>query len=83
MYWISTILGTITTVARGHDSGNLKTYISLSNDPWDNNTQLNFMEPMGSFGIEYDLNPNIRLLEVFIITQTVMTQELIMLVSNL
>lgn len=59
---LSTILGTITTVAVGAATpDDIKTYVALNNDPWDNNTQLNFMEPMGSFGIEYDVNPNIRL----------------------
>ena len=30
-------------------------------DPWDNNNQINFKEPMGSLGIEYDITENFRL----------------------
>ena len=58
---LTTILGTITTESSEVTPDDIKTYVSLNNDPCDNNTQLNFMEPMGSFGIVYDLNPNIRL----------------------
>ena len=39
----------------------VKTYISLNYDPLDNNEQINFEEPMGSFGIEYDVHKHVRL----------------------
>ena len=39
----------------------VKTYIAINADPWDNNSQIVLDEPMGSFGIEYDIHPNVRL----------------------
>ena len=39
----------------------VRTYISINADPWDNNKQFNFKEPMGSFGIEYDIHKHVRL----------------------
>ena len=39
----------------------VKTYISINADPWDNNKQIDFEEPMGSFGIEYELHKHARL----------------------
>ena len=57
-----TIVATFATVAIGAMTPEeVKTYISLNADPWDNNEQINFKEPMGSLGIEYDIHKNIRL----------------------
>ena len=39
----------------------VRTYISLNADPLDNNELINFEEPMGSFGVEYDVHKNFRL----------------------
>ena len=39
----------------------VKTYISINADPWDNNKQIDFDEPMGSFGIEWDLHKHAKL----------------------
>ena len=41
---------------------NIETYISLNVDPWDQNETIDFMEPMGSFGIQTDLGDHVRLL---------------------
>ena len=57
-----TIVATFATVAIGAMTPKeVKTYISLNADPWDNNEQINFKEPMGSLGVEYDIHENIRL----------------------
>ena len=62
----------------------VKTYISINADPWDNNKQIDFEEPMGSFGIEWDLHKHANcLLNIFHHRGNVMiTQVSIMLVSN-
>lgn len=39
----------------------IQTYISLNGDPWDNNEQIDFEEPMGSYGIEYNFHKNFKL----------------------
>ena len=39
----------------------VKTYVSINADPWNNNKQINFEEPMGSLGIEYDVHKHVRL----------------------
>jgi len=39
----------------------VRTYVSINADPWDNNKQVDFEEPMGSLGIEYDVSNNFRL----------------------
>ena len=59
---LNTVLGTLATAVIGSITpDDIKTYVSLNIDPWDNNTQIDFREPMGSFGIEYDVTPNVRL----------------------
>ena len=57
-----TITTTLATIAIGAMTPEeIKTYVSINVDPWDNNEQINFKEPMGSLGIEYDIHKNIRL----------------------
>ena len=51
----------ITAVAGWMTPESVRTYISINADPWDNNKQINFKEPMGSFGIEHDVHRNFRL----------------------
>ena len=59
---LNSVLATLATVVIGEVTPeSVKTYVSLSSDPWDNNTQIDFYEPMGSFGIEYDVHRNVRL----------------------
>ena len=56
------IAGTIATVIGGLVTPtNIETYISLNVDPWDQNETIDFMEPMGSFGIQTDLGDHVRL----------------------
>jgi len=56
------ILVAIATVVVGEVTPEpVKTYISLNTDLWDTNKQFEFEQPMGSFGIEYDVHPNVRL----------------------
>ena len=59
---LNSVLATLATVVIGEvTSESVKTYLSLNSDPWDNNTQIDFYEPMGSFGIEHDVRRNFRL----------------------
>ena len=59
---MNSIVAALATVVVGEASPeSIKTYITLNADPWDNNAQINFEEPMGSFGIEYDIHTNVRL----------------------
>lgn len=59
---MSTVVSALATVMVGSVTPDkITTYVSLNVDPWDNNEQIVFQEPMGSFGIEYDITPNIRL----------------------
>ena len=59
---INTVAATLATAIIGEVTPEpIKTYVSVNTDPWDNNNQFNFKEPMGSFGIEYDVHPNFRL----------------------
>ena len=59
---MSTLLATAATMIVGEVTPeSVKTYVSINADPWDNNKQFNFEEPMGSFGIEYDIHTNVRL----------------------
>ena len=51
----------ITAVAGWATPESVRTYISINADPWDNNKQIDFEEPMGSFGIEYDGHKHVRL----------------------
>ena len=39
----------ITAVAGWITPAAVRTYVSINADPWDNNKQINFEEPMGSF----------------------------------
>jgi hypothetical protein len=58
----NTLLGVISTALVGTVTPDeIKSYVSINHDPWDNNEQIDFHEPMGSFGIEYDVHSNIRL----------------------
>ena len=57
-----TVAGTIATAAVGWlTPESVRTYVSINADPWDNNAQFNFEEPMGSLGIEYDVHKHARL----------------------
>ena len=57
-----TAAATIATAVSGWITPeSVRTYVSINADPWDNNDQLNFKEPMGSFGIEYDVHKHVRL----------------------
>ena len=59
---VNTVLATLATAIVGEVTPEpVRTYVSLNGDPWDNNEQINFKEPMGSLGIEYDVHPNFRL----------------------
>ena len=59
---MNTLLATAATVVIGEVTPeSVRTYVSLNADPWDNNAQINFKEPMGSLGIEYDVHTNVRL----------------------
>ena len=59
---MNTLLATAATMIVGEVTPeSVRTYVSLNADPWDNNTQIDFKEPMGSFGIEYDIHTNVRL----------------------
>jgi len=51
----------VTAVAGWITPESVRTYVSINADPWDNNDQLKFEEPMGSFGIEYDIHKHVRL----------------------
>ena len=51
----------ITAVAGWITPAAVRTYVSINADPWDNNKQIDFEEPMGSLGIEYDVHKNFRL----------------------
>jgi len=56
------IVATFATIVTGLVTPEkVKTYVSLNVDPWDINEQINFQEPMGSLGIEYDFNKHFRL----------------------
>jgi hypothetical protein len=50
-----------TAVAGWMTPESVKTYIAINADPWDNNDQIDFEEPMGSFGIEWDIHKHARL----------------------
>lgn len=52
---------TITAVAGWVTPESVRTYVSINADPWDNNNQINFKEPMGSLGIEFDIHKHVRL----------------------
>jgi len=59
---INTVAAALATAVVGEVTPDtVKTYISLNVDPWDNNAQIDFEEPMGSFGIEYDVHKHARL----------------------
>lgn len=59
---MNTFVAALATAVIGEVSPEeIKTYISINADPWDNNAQISLKEPMGSFGIEYDVHPNVRL----------------------
>jgi hypothetical protein len=59
---MNTLLATAATMIVGEVTPeSVRTYASINADPWDNNTQINFEEPMGSFGIEYDIYKHVRL----------------------
>ena len=51
----------ITAVAGWITPAAVRSYVSINADPWDNNKQINFEEPMGSLGIEYDVHKHVRL----------------------
>jgi hypothetical protein len=50
-----------TAVAGWMTPESVRTYVSINADPWDNNKQIDFEEPMGSLGIEYDIHKHARL----------------------
>ena len=52
---------TLTAIAGWMTPESVRTYVSINADPWNNNTQIDFEEPMGSLGIEYDVHRNFRL----------------------
>ena len=55
-------VGTIVTVVGGLITpAQIESYISLNVDPWDQNETIDFMEPMGSFGIQTDFGDHVRL----------------------
>ena len=57
----ATILGTISTVALGVATPEkIETYVGVNYSPWDNE-QITLTEPIGSFGVQYDINKSIRL----------------------
>ena len=57
----STIIGTITTAILGVMSPDeVKTYVGVTLEPYDSH-QLDFNEPIGSFGVEWDVHKNVRL----------------------
>ena len=57
----ATILGTISTVALGVATPEkIETYVGINYSPWDNE-QITLKEPIGSFGVQYDINKSIRL----------------------
>ena len=57
----STIVGTLTTAILGVMSPDeVKTYLGVTLEPYDSE-QINLSEPVGSFGIEYDMYKHIRL----------------------
>ena len=59
---MNTLLATAATMIVGEVTPeSVRTYVSLNADPWDNNAQIEFEEPMGSFGLEYDIHTNVRL----------------------
>ena len=59
---MNTMVAALATVVVGEVTPeSVRTYISLNTDPWDNNAQIDFDEPMGSLGIEYDIHTNIQL----------------------
>ena len=51
----------ITAVAGWITPAAVRTYVSINADPWDNNKQINFEEPMGSLGLEWDIHEHARL----------------------
>ena len=51
----------LTAIAGWITPESVRTYVSINADPWDNNKQIDFEEPMGSLGIEYDVHRNFRL----------------------
>ena len=64
MIWIAeyTAAATaITAVAGWITPAAVRTYVSINADPWDNNKQINFEEPMGSLGLEWDIHEHARL----------------------
>lgn len=59
---VASMIGAVTTaLVGGVTPDDIKSYVAFTMDPWDTNEQIAFQEPMGSFGIEYDLTDNIRL----------------------
>ena len=50
-----------TAVAGWMTPAAVKTYVTINADPWDNNKQIDFEEPMGSLGIEYDIHKHAKL----------------------
>ena len=59
---MNTLLATAATMIVGEVTPeSVRTYVSINADPWDNNAQIDFKEPMGSLGIEYDVHTNVRL----------------------
>ena len=58
---LASITGAIVTATVGTESpDSLKTYIGLTYSPMEQ-TQFKLKEPIGSFGIEYDVHENLRL----------------------
>ena len=51
----------MTAVAGWMTPESVRTYVSINVDPWDNNDQIDFEEPMGSLGIEWDIHKHARL----------------------
>ena len=57
-----TVLATFATAVVGWGTPEeVRTYVALNKDPWDNNEQINFKEPMGTLGVEYDIHKHLRL----------------------
>lgn len=58
---MNSIVAALATIAIGEATpDSVRSYIAINADPWDNNAQIDFKEPMGTFGLEYDLDKNVR-----------------------
>jgi len=51
----------LTALAGSMTPESVRTYVSINADPWDNNDQIDLEEPMGGFGIEFDIHKHLRL----------------------